>query len=91
MCLLSIPQVLYSMGLIKYKQTLKDKLAKKEIVSSEEECEIRAASIISCEKLRVWLGCCNSVELDFYLWVIIIMESHCVYIGFDILGIFSKN
>lgn len=58
------------MGLIKYKQSLSDKMMRKEIVSDEEECEIRAASIICCEKLKNLLGCKNSVELDFYLWVI---------------------
>ena len=63
------------MGLIKYNQPLKDKLMSKELVSSDEECEIRSASIVCCEKLRSLLGCCNSVELDFYLWVILILLS----------------
>lgn len=59
------------MGLIKYNQSLKDKLNNKELIGfgSEEELEIRAASIIACEKLKDSLGFCNSVELDFYLWV----------------------
>lgn len=59
------------MGLIKYHQSLKDQLNKKELIGfgSKAEVEIRAASIIACEKLKDMLGFCNSVELDFYLWV----------------------
>jgi hypothetical protein len=65
----SIPQVLNSMDLIKYDETLKAHLNKKELIESREESEIRAASIIACEKLKKLLNSCNSVELDFYLWV----------------------
>lgn len=58
------------MSLIKYDQSLQDQLNKRELIQSkEEEAEIRAASIIACEKLKDILGFCNSVELDFYLWV----------------------
>lgn len=57
------------MSLIKYDKILKDHLHKKELIGSKEEVEIRAASIIACEKLKNLLKCCNSVELDFYLWV----------------------
>ena len=81
------------MGLIKYKQPLKDKIIRKEIVSSEEECEIRAASIISCEKLRKLLDCCNSVELDFYLWVILGSKSYCTAFNafINIFVYYSRN
>lgn len=57
------------MSLIKYDEILKDHLYKKELIGSKDEAEIRAASIIACEKLKKLLNCCNSVELDFYLWV----------------------
>ena len=57
------------MGLIKYDEIVKSHLNKKELIGSNEEAEIRAASIIACEKLKFFLNCCNSVELDFYLWV----------------------
>lgn len=64
-----IPQVLSSMGLIQYDSFLQAKLFREEIVTLEEEAEIRAAAIIACEKLKQELNCCNAVELDFYLWV----------------------
>lgn len=58
------------MGLIKYRPDLQEKLKNKEILPSGSvgEAEIRAASIISCEKLKSLLNCSNAVELDFYLW-----------------------
>lgn len=58
------------MGLIKYRPDLQEKLKNKEILPSGSvgEAEIRAASIISCEKLKSLLNCRNAVELDFYLW-----------------------
>lgn len=69
-----IPQVLNSLDLIKYRPHLKLKLYKKEILpsGSKEEAEIRAISIIACEKLKKLLSCNNAVELDFYLWVLFV-------------------
>ena len=59
------------MGLIKYQPRLQEKLRNKELLpsGSKEEAEIRACSIIACEKLKVHLKCRNAVDLDFYLWV----------------------
>lgn len=63
--------MLNSIGLIKYDKILQCKLHEKKLIESKEESEIRAASIIACEKLKNLLNCCcNAVELDYYLWVI---------------------
>lgn len=75
------------MGLIRYNQSLQDQLNRKVLIPSRQEAEIRAASIIACEKLKDLLGCCNSVELDFYLWVTSKKKSQFLLL----LGIFTKN
>lgn len=79
------------MGLIKYQPDLQEKLGEKQILpsGSEEETEIRAASILACEKLKHFLGCGNAVELDFYLWVNLKVLTNLVLLSF--LGAFAKD
>lgn len=64
-----VPQVLNYMGLIVYSNELLEEMTERPHFpsGSQMECEIRAASILSVERLKTHIGCC-SVLIDFVLW-----------------------
>lgn len=71
-----VPQVLLSMGLLHYEDSLMEKLQRAVEIpaGSKEEVEIRCCSICAVEMLREAMQkedsglAINSVLLDFYLW-----------------------
>jgi Potential Queuosine, Q, salvage protein family len=71
-----VPAVLREMGVLQYSDSLSQKIdSKKEIMpGSEEEIEIRAATIVAVEKMReivaakTGLGSPPAVHLDWWLW-----------------------
>lgn len=70
-----IPQLLEAEGILAYSEELRNKIALEDLIleGSEEECEIRAATVIACEMIREELKKLgrdiSSVDLDFILWV----------------------
>ncbi|KAA0151321.1 hypothetical protein FNF31_06857 [Cafeteria roenbergensis] len=66
-----VPQLLLPMGVLRYSPALEARIAAQEELcpGSEEEVEIRAASVQAVEKLRHAMGgTLLSVELDWLLW-----------------------
>lgn len=70
-----VPQVLHAKGVMKYEKTLDEWVrAKKEVIAgSQEECEIRAASVQAVERLCAVMGrmtgqMVTPVQLDWLLW-----------------------
>ena len=65
-----IPKILNAEGCLKYHYDLKDMLSRQEILSkgSRIECEIRAASIIACQKIATECGV-SMCKVDDYLWL----------------------
>eukprot|EP01132_Coremiostelium_polycephalum_P008432 gene8432-10351_t len=69
-----VPQILESLGIIKYSKELKEIINSKQVipVGSEMEIEIRAVTVVAVEKMRKSLNekQCNllSLEVDWMLW-----------------------
>ena len=69
-----IPQILRSIGVLRYEQALCDKIDRLEVVpfGSEEECEIRAATVVAVERLQQALQAQGvklyTLEVDWLLW-----------------------
>lgn len=69
-----LPQILRRWGVLRYAETLAEKVDKRiEIpAGSDEEIEIRAATIVAVEQIREILDerdfCLNSVQIDWALW-----------------------
>lgn len=66
-----IPRVLRDRGVLRYSQSLSMKVNIGELIppGSSEECEIRAASILACDRISELSGWTTSA-VDYYLWTI---------------------
>lgn len=62
--------MLSALNIITYSKDLEVKLQSHTLLpsGSREEIEIRAASIIACEKLLSFFTDSSAVELDYFLW-----------------------
>ena len=69
-----VPQVLRRLGILSYAEPLAGRIARRELLpaGSEEEIEIRAATVQACERIRRALvergRAVNSFEIDWLLW-----------------------
>jgi hypothetical protein len=65
-----IPKVLEDLGCISYSYLLSEKIQAGELLpaGSLEECELRAATVITCAKLAEFSGC-KMCDIDTFLWL----------------------
>lgn len=69
-----VPQILAHVGVLEYSESLKEKVRNKEVIdhASEEEIEIRAATVEWVERLKDKIAETGkqplSIELDWILW-----------------------
>lgn len=71
-----VPQILHHLGILVYPPLLQEKLSSEQDIplGSHEEISLRAASIVSVERIRDEIvklrgsGEVSSVLIDFYLW-----------------------
>lgn len=69
-----VPQILNQYQILQYSEHLQAKINQKQQIASgsEEEVEIRAASVVIVEKLKEYLHAqgrkVNSIEVDWFLW-----------------------
>jgi hypothetical protein len=67
-----LPQILQRYGTIEYSQSLTDRINAKQLIAngSTEEIEIRAATIVACEKLGKLIPEMTIADIDVSLWLI---------------------